>query len=242
MTQEKEKFEAFVHNFCKSLPSHGLGQAISYALQGGKRFRALLTLSVSKDLDLDEKNAYKIALAIEIFHQMSLVIDDLPALDNDDLRHGKPATHKKFGEATAILSSFCMLILGSGFLLESSNSLQNSIALCKYFFSKIGLNGTFYGEFLDVLPFDKMPTACELDYINLKKTGDVFACCFALPALSLGLKTDVIEFLEKAGHKLGLAFQLQDDLLNLTKDAKILNIFLKPLIKQVLILLLQKKF
>src|SRR3989338_6463109 len=70
MTQEKEKFEAFVHNFCKSLPSHGLGQAISYALQGGKRFRALLTLSVSKDLDLDEKNAYKIALAIEIFHQV----------------------------------------------------------------------------------------------------------------------------------------------------------------------------
>jgi geranylgeranyl diphosphate synthase type II len=196
-----------------------LREACSYAcLNGGKRLRPILVLLIGEAIDR-KRNLIHAALSVEYFHTASLIADDLPCMDNDDVRRSRPSLHRAFDEATALLASYTLIAAGYGALHEASLHLQDPQALSlslEVVTSAAGLRGATHGQFLDLFPPDG--TAETLREIIEKKTATLFEISFSLGWLFGGGNPSRLEEVKRCARHLGMAFQVADDLQDIQQE------------------------
>lgn len=187
-------------------------EAMRYCvLSGGKRFRPLLCLGACEAVGGAARQALPVACALELIHTYSLVHDDLPAMDNADERRGLPACHRKFGEGNAILVGDALLTYG--FELLSGNGTPNSLAIIRTIGRACGTSGLIGGQVLDLQAISQPRTATErtLTSIAERKTAALIAASVASGALAGGASASALRRLRSYGRKIGIAFQLIDD-------------------------------
>jgi geranylgeranyl diphosphate synthase type II len=195
-----------------------LGQALRYAaLSPGKRVRPLFVLSACEAVGGSWKRALPAAVAVECVHAFSLAHDDLPAMDDDDYRRGRLTTHKKFGEALGVLAGDALL----AFAFEELTRLADDgvpaprvVEAVRRLGHAAGAEQLVGGQALDVAAEGGKPTARLVRDIHARKTGALFGASLALGALAGDADQHTVTALDQAGRMLGLAFQIQDDLLN----------------------------
>ena len=198
---------------------HTLDKAMRYStLNGGKRFRALLTYSTGLCFNAPINELDFAALAVELIHCFSLIHDDLPAMDDDDLRRGQPACHKRYDEATAILAGDALHSLAFQVLCHSTLTSDIKINMISELTLATGTEGMTYGQLLDIEAEGKMSTLTELDRIHERKTGALIEAAVALGGYIARCNADEITALKLFGRHLGLAFQIKDDLLEQQSD------------------------
>lgn len=206
--------------------NYNLETPMDYALEGGKRIRASIFLETLKMLGKTiEDTDILFALALEMVHAYSLVHDDLPCMDNDDLRRGKATVHKKFGEDIAVLTGDALLNEAASLLFEISLENNSYIKASKYLLDHAGYKGMLDGQVLDL----KRDIKATKDYIFKvydKKTADLFRVSLVSPGLILDLSEDKLIKLENYAKAIGLGYQIKDDLLeeNYKDELNILNI------------------
>ncbi|MBI5767144.1 MAG: polyprenyl synthetase family protein [Verrucomicrobia bacterium] len=201
-----------------------LHTAMRYSLEaGGKRLRPVLTLAAAELFGVTDDSALPAAVAIECIHTYSLIHDDLPCMDNDDLRRGRPTAHKQFDEATALLAGDALLthafvILGEHYAGQLAASLVRELA------DAAGSRRLIGGQMEDLLAEKKSDaTPAELEFIHLNKTAAMIEASLVLGGLVAGASDDQIATLRRAGRHLGLAFQIIDDILDATADTATLG-------------------
>nr|WP_256208386.1 farnesyl diphosphate synthase [Paenibacillus sp. CF384] len=202
-----------------------LREAMMYSLQaGGKRLRPILVLTAAEAVGQDpkaRKQAMPIACAIEMIHTYSLVHDDLPAMDNDDYRRGKLTNHKVFGEAMAILAGDGLLTHAFYAVTQASAlgaSPETALAIVADLAKLAGAAGMVGGQVADILGEQGVTSLEELEYIHLHKTSDLIVFSVLAGARIGGASDQQLESLQQFARKLGLAFQIQDDILDLIGD------------------------
>ena len=191
--------------------------AMKYALEGGKRFRPRIIFSIAKGFGIDEAEAYDAAMALEFIQTYSLIHDDLPAMDNDDFRRGKPSLHKAFREDIAILTGDQLLT--DAFRIISASDLydaETKVSIIKALGSYAGSEGMIYGQLLDVTCDNEQINQEKLVEIQENKTGGLFKISCLIPMYMA--KCDEEEYFTKLGRLIGLIFQNQDDLFDLIKS------------------------
>ena len=203
-------------------PKSKVKEAMLYSLQaGGKRIRPFIVLQVIRAYNQNYHNYIDIACALEMIHTYSLIHDDLPGMDNDDLRRGKPTCHKQFGEATAILAGDGLLNEAVNIIVKTSLASDLKIALISCLYQASGISGMIYGQELDIENENKKLSIDKLNTIHHYKTGKLLSCAFQLGGL-IASPQDV-KVLKEIGYKVGLAFQIQDDILDVISDSKTLG-------------------
>lgn len=212
-----------------------LQEAMAYAsLNGGKRIRASLTLSAARLIAGDDKSALqaatRAAAAIEMVHAYSLVHDDLPAMDDAEMRRGAPSTHIKFDEATAILAGDALQTEAFALLSAPDNGIapERAIALVHHLAKASGLLGMAGGQMLDLQADMKAKegmafTAAETEIMQAMKTGALIVAAPVMGAVAAGGSQAVIDDLTSYAAPLGLAFQIADDVLDVTADNDIMG-------------------
>ena len=202
-------------------------EAMSYAvLGGGKRIRPLLTCTVCSALDGRLENALIPGCAIELIHAYSLIHDDLPAMDDDDLRHGRPSTHKQFGEAIAILAGDSLHSLAFQSIVNAPLISQNiKIKAIAALAEAAGWRGMSGGQCLDINSEGKLLPIEQLRSLHAAKTGALICTSFQIGALCAGVEDDSEQFhiVSRVGKDIGLAFQIVDDILDVTSDSETLG-------------------
>ncbi|WP_296126703.1 polyprenyl synthetase family protein [uncultured Anaerococcus sp.] len=206
-----------------------INKTMTYAADGGKRIRASLYLESKKMFSgtLSEDD-YKMALAIELIHAYSLVHDDLPAMDNDDYRRGIESLHKKYGEDIAILTGDALLNEAAIILFDIAINNNTYLKAGKYIMERASKRGMIQGQILDLRKDVKVDKSYLLEVYS-KKTSDLFKAACIGAALSAKANDREIKLLTLYAENLGLAFQIQDDLLEDTyeDELNILNIMTK---------------
>ncbi len=195
-------------------------EAMRYSLMaGGKRIRPNLLFEVLQGYSIDPIKGYEFACAIEMIHTYSLIHDDLPAMDNDDLRRGRPTNHKQFDEATAILAGDGLLT--EAFHLAASADLPAEAVVkgIRILSEMAGPDGMVYGQILDM---NEVPDSTYEDIrtVHKYKTGCLLSAPLMIGAVIAGQPDEIVEAWHEVGDKLGLAFQIQDDILDITKTAE----------------------
>ncbi|HQL65441.1 MAG TPA: polyprenyl synthetase family protein [bacterium] len=200
-----------------------LEEAMRYAIfPGGKRIRPVLVIAVSKTVGIPTKKILPAACGVELIHSFSLIHDDLPCMDNDDFRRGKPSCHKKFGEAEALLAGDALLCLGIKEIAKCK-SYQAVIRTC----DALGSNGMAGGQSID-MKFKNKPLPADIKiWLDRKKTGELFSLCFELPAIIGQCELNIVKKLKDIGIVFGEAFQILDDIDDREGDKKILEEQLK---------------
>ncbi|WP_419726817.1 polyprenyl synthetase family protein [Terrisporobacter petrolearius] len=197
-------------------------QAMNYSLKaGGKRLRPILTLESCKIVGGKEEDAIAFAVAIEMIHTYSLIHDDLPSLDNDELRRGKPTNHKVFGEAMATLAGDALLNYAFEVMLSSSIDKKDSNKYLKAInevAKHAGIYGMIGGQVVDVESENKIIDKDKLDFIHLNKTAAMIIGCMRAGAIIGGASEEELEKVTKYGKNIGLSFQIVDDILDITGD------------------------
>jgi geranylgeranyl diphosphate synthase type II len=205
-------------------PAFRVVQAMHYSLMaGGKRLRPILCLAAAEAVGGDPGEALPVACALEMIHTYSLIHDDLPAMDNDDLRRGRPTCHKQFDEATAILA-------GDGLLTEAFHILGAAapryegreavlLEIMALLGQAAGYRGMVGGQMLDLMAEGKKITLKELETIHRLKTGALLTAAVRSGALMGGGTRVQVTLLSAYGEKFGLAFQVTDDLLDVEGEA-----------------------
>lgn len=202
-------------------------EAMQYSLEaGGKRIRPLLLFATMNAFGMDPKKGLLAACAIEMIHTYSLIHDDLPCMDDDDLRRGKPTNHKVFGEAAAVLAGDALLT----YSFEVVGSIPNDIAspeikikLVIEMAKAAGIEGMVGGQVADMNGEGKNLTIEELEYIHIHKTGKILMYSVIAGALLSGAKSEEIMDLSAFAHHLGLAFQIRDDILDLEGNEEVIG-------------------
>ncbi len=203
-------------------PKSKVKEAMLYSLQaGGKRIRPFIVLQVIRAYNQNYHDYIDIACALEMIHTYSLIHDDLPGMDNDDLRRGKPTCHKQFGEATAILAGDGLLNEAVNIIIKTSLASDLKTALISCLYQASGISGMIYGQELDIENENKKLSIDKLNTIHHYKTGKLLSCAFQLGGL-IASPQDV-KVLKEIGYKVGLAFQIQDDILDVISDSKTLG-------------------
>lgn len=196
-----------------------LVHAMRYSLEApGKRLRPLLALATGEYLGLEAERLLPAACAIEYIHTYSLIHDDLPALDDDDMRRGKPSSHKQFGEDVAILTGDALLTEAFGQMLTLSREYdfppERVLAAIGVLVQHAGVAGMVGGQYLDVKSNDQVESLPELEFIHIHKTGALILASVLIPAHLTALPTDKLHKLRRYGEAIGLAFQISDDILD----------------------------
>lgn len=193
--------------------------AMNYSLEaGGKRIRPVLVYAFCEALGTDYKKATAPACAIEMIHTFSLIHDDLPAMDNDDFRRGKPSCHKAFGEDMAILAGDALSVLPFGIIADDNSlSPEQKIRIISELAKAVGRDGMIGGQVIDMENEKKN----DVDEVNLRnmyrcKTGQLIAVSCIMGCICAGADEDTINTASEYGFKLGLAFQIIDDILDVT--------------------------
>jgi len=199
-------------------------EAVHYSLfAGGKRLRPILALAGAEAVGGRARDALPLACALELIHTYSLIHDDLPAMDNDDLRRGKPTSHRVFGEALAILAGDALLT--EAFRLMARTDLMTRVPVQRILRAMgqvaqaAGPQGMVGGQALDILTQGKKIEPHLLEYIHSHKTGALIAAAVSAGAILGGASAREYRALKGYGEKLGLAFQIVDDLLDVQGDA-----------------------
>ena len=192
---------------------------------GGKRFRSTIVVNTGKIFNMDYNKLITIAAAIECIHSYSLIHDDLPAMDNDDLRRGKLATHKKFNEFTAILAGNSLLTLAFEILssknLKLSSKIKNELISSLAIYS--GFSGLAGGQYFDLTFENKKISKKKIIDMQNNKTGKLFAFCCECIGIVMKQNLKKRKILKKIGLDIGLLFQTTDDLIDFKGDRKIVG-------------------
>lgn len=202
-----------------------LVEAMRYsAIGGGKAFRAFLVLTVGEMLGLKKESSTEIATALEMVHTFSLIHDDLPAMDNDTMRRGKPTNHIKFDEATAILAGDALIInafevLGKAEGLEAEVRCQ----LVHFLAEMAGKDGMCGGQMLDLIGEKESLNLEEIKRLQTKKTGALLRFAVVAPAIAVGANEATKIALKKYADCIGLMFQMTDDILDIEGDEKLMG-------------------
>lgn len=198
-----------------------LNEAMEYSLMaGGKRLRAILVVDTYKLFRDDYEKCLPYAVAIEMTHSFSLIHDDLPEIDNDDFRHGKPTNHKQFNHATALLAgdglfNYAYEVMSNDLaesIQKGDADIKNKITVLKEYSNAVGR--MIAGEYLDTELEGKDISIELLDYIHKNKTGALLKLCVRMGAILANASDEDIERLSNYAEKIGLAFQVKDDILS----------------------------
>ena len=189
---------------------------------GGKKIRSKILLDLGLLFNVNYKTLIKIGAAVECIHAYSLIHDDLPCMDNDNLRRGKPSTHIKFGESTAVLAGNSLLTMSFEILSDPKLMITDKIKvnLIKKLSECSGHSGIAGGQYLDLSFENKKISQKKITDMEIKKTGKLFSFCCMVPAIIKNKNIDTIKFFEKIGSEIGLLFQIADDLIDYRGDTK----------------------
>ncbi|MBI5074180.1 MAG: polyprenyl synthetase family protein [Nitrospirae bacterium] len=202
-----------------------LQEAMLYSLfAGGKRIRPILALAAYETCGGDPNEIVPYASTLELIHTYSLIHDDLPAMDNDDLRRGKPTNHKVYGEAVAILAGDALLTEAFSILSDTSLSskvpVSHQMAALREIALASGLDGMVAGQVQDMLSENQEPDAETLQFIHSHKTGALLRASVRIGPILCGSSQEVLDALTTYGTNIGLAFQVIDDILDIEGDTE----------------------
>lgn len=217
------ELQKYVDN--KACPESLLNEAKGYSLMaGGKRLRPILILATYSLFKSDIEKCFKYAVAIEMVHTFSLIHDDLPAIDDDDYRRGKLTNHKKFNEATAILAGDSLLNNAYKIVLDDINNTADNVEKSRkieaLYELSYGIDRMIAGEYVDTEFEGKEISSEYLEYMHENKTGALIKAPMKIGAILAGAPADDISKLEMYAEKIGLAFQVKDDILSEVGNAK----------------------
>ena len=213
---EKEMLDYIGKELTKKEKLH---EAMSYSIAaGGKRIRPLLLLATIQSLGGDIKKGYAASAALEFIHTYSLIHDDLPAMDDDDLRRGKPTSHIVYGEDIAILAGDALLTQAFEIIADSDESSEKKVKLISALAKSAGPKGMILGQMADIQGEKKSLNLEELQFIHRNKTGEllkfpIYAACVIADAT-----TEIEEQLMGYAEHIGLAYQIRDDILDVIGD------------------------
>ena len=201
------------------VPSEVIHQAMYYSVMaGGKRFRPALVVGTGRVFEAPESRLLDLACGVELIHTYSLIHDDLPCMDDDDLRRGKPTLHKVFGEDMAVLAGDALYALAFEVIARCGH-----IEIIAEIARATGTAGMIGGQVADVTLEGCDITPDDLEYIHRHKTGSLITACLTCAARLGTVTEEEIDFLHIAGRQLGLAFQIVDDILDETGDSVLLG-------------------
>lgn len=199
----------------------GLLESMHYSLTaGGKRIRPTLVLEFCRISGGDVEKALPVACAIEMLHTYSLIHDDLPCMDNDDLRRGKPTNHVVYGECTATLAGDALQAEAFGTIARSELPAENKIACVEILADAVGSDGMCAGQYLDMVGESKRLTEEELDDINSRKTGALLIAACHMGVAAAGGSGEMLEAAAHYGACVGAAFQIRDDILDVISTSE----------------------
>jgi len=209
-------------------PTDRILEAMKYSLMaGGKRIRPILCLAAAESAGGDAQNAMGAACALEMIHTYSLIHDDLPAMDNDVLRRGKPTCHIAFDEATAILAGDALLTLAfqtlSSIEFDDTDQAPIRLRVIQLISRAAGYCGLIQGQMVDIASEGSRLTLTELKSMHRLKTGVLIEASLCSGALLSGLNSNQIKMLENYAQNIGLAFQVADDILNVEGDPEVMG-------------------
>ncbi len=209
---------------CEGAPAT-LREAMSYSLlAGGKRLRPILALAACEAVGSRPEEAIDAACAVEFVHTYSLIHDDLPAMDDDDFRRGRPTSHKKFGEAIAILAGDALCAEAFRVAAQQRKGREERVADVVYELARAsGAVGMVGGQVIDIEATGKKITVDELETLHRAKTGELLLVAVRAGARMGGADAAAMERLTAYGRALGLAFQIVDDVLDITADLQTLG-------------------
>ena len=213
----------FLKKFLNKQKNSKLILAMNYGLfPGGKKIRSKILIDIGLLLSIDYKSLIKIGAAVECIHAYSLIHDDLPCMDDDKIRRGKPSTHIKFGESTAVLAGNSLLTMAFEILSSPNLKLSEKIKinLIKKLSESSGYLGIAGGQYLDLSYEKKKVSRNQIIEMEIKKTGKLFSFCCAAPAIIKKRNRKEIKFFENIGSNIGLLFQIADDLIDFKGDSK----------------------
>lgn len=225
---KREKIDAAIRDYYqqKNLPvSHELITAILYSVDGGgKRIRPLMFLDLLEGFGLELTDShFDVAASLEMIHTGSLIHDDLPAMDNDDYRRGRLTNHKKFDEATAILAGDSLFLDPFDLLAQTELSAEIRVELIKALSHASGTFGMVGGQMLDMKGEGQELDLSQLAQIHEHKTGKLLTFPFVAAGIVAQQGLEVLDNLQEAGQLIGLAFQVRDDILDVTADFEALG-------------------
>ena len=231
LNKNARKVDKFLLYFLKNQKKSTLVAPMKYGvISGGKKIRTTIIFDSGKLLNIKEKKLIDICAAVECIHSYSLIHDDLPCMDNDAMRRGKPSTHKKFGEATAVLAGNSLLTLAFEIISNKKNllSLKQKNEIIKLLCNCAGHTGIAGGQDLDLKYEKKNKSLNQIINMQRKKTGKLFKFCVqSASIIGNKSKSENITF-GKLGEEIGLLFQLSDDFLDLKGSKKLVG---KPIKK-----------
>ena len=235
LTENAKKIDKFLIRYLKKQKQSLLINPMKYGvISGGKKIRSTIIFDAGKIFNISEKKLINICVAVECIHSYSLIHDDLPCMDNDSVRRGKPATHIKYGEASAVLAGSSLLTLAfeiitdKKYLLTSKlkNEIVSSLASCS------GHTGIAGGQELDLKYENKNKKLTQIIDMQKKKTGKLFNfCLYAVGVIANRSNKEKI-FLSNLGEEIGLLFQLTDDFLDIKGSKKLVGKLVKKDIKK----------
>lgn len=223
--QINQELEKYVRK--QNCPEQILNQSMEYSLMaGGKRLRPILVLATYQVFRDDIEKCMPYAVAIEMVHNFSLIHDDLPGIDNDDFRHGKPTNHKQFNEATAILAGDGLLneayrVISEDLMHGKIEEIAKKVSILNEFSKAV--DRMIAGEYIDVEWEGKQVTKQQLEYIHENKTGALLKLSVRMGAILAGCTEIELQGLSNYADQIGLAFQIKDDILSEEGDEKTLG-------------------
>jgi geranylgeranyl pyrophosphate synthase len=218
ISEYQSHIEILLENFFQARKHLPLCKAMAYSvLGGGKRLRALLAYATGHAYGIADNHIDSIAISLECVHAYSLIHDDLPAMDNDDFRRGKPSTHKAFGEAVAILAGDALQTEAFAILSDNPDlTPMQALTAISQLSRAIGMAGMAGGQYLDLQTASH--NLASVEQLHRQKTGALIEASILMVAASCPLAKQDLESLKKFGEELGLAFQIQDDILDSEKQ------------------------
>ncbi len=187
-------------------------------LLDGKRLRAIMCLEIAKKFGIDYEIAMPLACSMEIMHAYSLIHDDLPCMDNDDLRRGKPTNHKVFGEAIAVLAGDALISFGAKLIIDKLKNFPSDVILdiLDEYLKTAGAQGIVAGQVADIEAENKKIDIENLKYIHKYKTGALFKCSMLIAAKLAQVNDKIMKNIEKYADNFGVLFQIYDDIIDCT--------------------------
>ena len=231
LIKNAKKIDKFLVRYLKKQDKSLLINPMKYGvISGGKKIRSTVILSAGKIFNLDQKKLINICAAVECIHSYSLIHDDLPCMDNDTMRRGKPSTHIKFGEASAVLAGNSLLTLAFEIIADKNYSINSklknqiikSLAFCS------GHTGIAGGQELDLKFENKNKSLKQIIVMQKKKTGKLFNFCLYAVGVLANRNNKEKKFLSTLGEEVGLLFQFADDFLDVKGSRKLVG---KPIKK-----------
>lgn len=226
LEQDRSRIEQWLQDYADELWPYGkLADAMSYSLlSGGKRIRPTLTLAACRFAGGEERLALPLAGAVEMLHTYSLIHDDLPCMDDDDLRRGKPTNHKVFGQATAVLAGDALLTDAFA-VISAAPDLSDTqrVRAVQCLAEAAGPSGMVAGQILDMAGSGQSLTVAQIQTIEALKTGKLIVAAAKLGAIAADADAACEDALCRYAQHIGLAFQIQDDVLDVTGEQESLG-------------------